>query len=297
MPTIKRETQRVKSSEVAAPFSLREPPRERINIHVYHTIIKHSKAKGARLAFLLALAQWADDAGVCYPSLDTIADCCHVKRRALQYTIAGLVAEGELEITRGGGRHQNTNQYRICCVGGVQTSAQVQELVETGAIVGNGQVQASAPKEPIEEPKKNKKGTHQKSGPGKGTEPGTGTARPAQLALGPIELPRLAVTVPPEPDVWERILGELERSVDRESFHLYYRPLRGRLIDSAGNGLVVQVPNEPHQDYVRDHQQEVIAAAAAIGVTVSYVQYVLHSWGPAAVTGQPAQAKAARAGR
>ena len=56
----------------------------RVNIAVYNAVLERSRATGAGLAFLLVLAKWADDSGVCYPSLQTLATTLHVTTRQVQ---------------------------------------------------------------------------------------------------------------------------------------------------------------------------------------------------------------------
>lgn len=61
---------------------------------------------------MLALADRADDAGACYPSIQDICDRTGMGERGVQNVVKRLVASGHLVVTWGGGRHQR-NTYQI----------------------------------------------------------------------------------------------------------------------------------------------------------------------------------------
>jgi hypothetical protein len=69
-----------------------------MSIDVMSQVWKHSMLKdGRELLTLLALADWADDNGGCYPSYDTIAKKVRVKKRTHAIKIVkDLIAAGEL---------------------------------------------------------------------------------------------------------------------------------------------------------------------------------------------------------
>jgi hypothetical protein len=141
---------RAVSSQPQSPFP------ERCNIHVYCAVQDRSKAKDADFTLLLVMARWADDAGICWPSVPSLAQCCHVSERAVQATIKRLMAMGELELLeRGGGT--STNKFRICCVTGavkqpapVKPTAPVKSSVITGEVQRQRPVKWTSPKEPKE---------------------------------------------------------------------------------------------------------------------------------------------------
>lgn len=90
---------------------------------------KHSTAATpAELLVLLALADWADEYGYCYPSQPAIASKARVSERQVQRVICKFTEVGELERQLGGhavsapghrpGRTglQHRNLYRLTCV-------------------------------------------------------------------------------------------------------------------------------------------------------------------------------------
>lgn len=62
-------------------------------------------AEGSLLV-LLALADWADDNGIAWPSIDGLAHKARLQRRRVQYIIRKLKGEGFLDIEEGGGRRK-----------------------------------------------------------------------------------------------------------------------------------------------------------------------------------------------
>lgn len=61
---------------------------------------------------LLAIADHADDDGVCWPSIDRLAAKCAVSARQVQRTLQQLQTDGWLVVDRGRGRG-NTSRYRL----------------------------------------------------------------------------------------------------------------------------------------------------------------------------------------
>lgn len=64
-----------------------------------------SPAKGSKLIVLLALANWANDQGVCFPALDDLATKARLSRRQAQQLLKELEEEGEI-VTRGKSGYQ-----------------------------------------------------------------------------------------------------------------------------------------------------------------------------------------------
>lgn len=76
--------------------------------HVWAT----STQTGGNLLLLLALADYANDRGECWPSVDTLARKARVTDRHARRILRELVDAGEIEIREGGGRNR-VNVYRI----------------------------------------------------------------------------------------------------------------------------------------------------------------------------------------
>lgn len=91
----------------------------------------HSQSRGnARLA-MLALADTANDAGICWPSIDTLAHKMGVSESTARRQVQALVMAGELEIEHVDGR---ANRYRI-----VQSDT-VSKMTPLAAVTGGGGV-------------------------------------------------------------------------------------------------------------------------------------------------------------
>ncbi len=76
---------------------------------------EHSKQTGYGKLLMLALAEFADADGRCWPAIETLANRIDVKPRSVKRLIAQAEADGELTIERNAGRG-NTNEYVINCV-------------------------------------------------------------------------------------------------------------------------------------------------------------------------------------
>lgn len=79
---------------------------------VYAAVWKHSKHKGGALLLLLALADHADDEGVCWPGVKRLASMCKVTERQIGRLLVELRESGELAIEFNRGERL-CNRYRI----------------------------------------------------------------------------------------------------------------------------------------------------------------------------------------
>lgn len=75
-------------------------------------IWEHGPANQSERFVLLALADYANDEGECWPSVDGVAAKTCLSGRGVQKILARLEEAGWLEIDRGGGR-KNCNLYRV----------------------------------------------------------------------------------------------------------------------------------------------------------------------------------------
>lgn len=71
--------------------------------------------RGAALLALLALADWADENGRCFPAMATIAKKCRVTKSQAQRVVHGLIDAGFVEVigNENGGAPGSTRQYKI----------------------------------------------------------------------------------------------------------------------------------------------------------------------------------------
>src|SRR5687767_11875054 len=73
---------------------------------------RYSKARGGDLLVLLGIADFANDEGIAYPSIATLAAKARLTVRNTQRAIRRLVSLGELTIDEGRGPH-GTHIYKI----------------------------------------------------------------------------------------------------------------------------------------------------------------------------------------
>ncbi len=96
-----------------------------------------SKQQGGSLLVLLAIADFADESGVAYPSVETLANKSRLSERQTQYVLKSLQDQGELEVMKNAGPrgcnlfrvlklHPRSLQHRggaVCDIKGVQPTA------------------------------------------------------------------------------------------------------------------------------------------------------------------------------
>ena len=90
---------------------------------------EQSPTEGSERLVLLALADNANDEGVCWPSLNTIARKCSLERRSVIRLVAQLVDKGLLTVQRRWEGITNlTNLYRICWTDEIRQAEEVTDL-------------------------------------------------------------------------------------------------------------------------------------------------------------------------
>jgi Helix-turn-helix domain len=77
----------------------------------------HSQQSGSRLLMLLALADFADETGMAWALMETLANKCRVIKRNAQKAIEDLKEAGELEVIEGEGK-RGSNVFRITIMNG-----------------------------------------------------------------------------------------------------------------------------------------------------------------------------------
>lgn len=83
-----------------------------MSIDVMSWVWKNSKQEGGALLTLLAMADFADDNGICWPSIPTLAKKARVSERQMFRILSELKSSGEIETVKiGGGRKSTT--YKI----------------------------------------------------------------------------------------------------------------------------------------------------------------------------------------
>ena len=112
-----------------------------MSVKVTAYIWEHSQQTGSDLLMLLAIADHANDDGLCWPSIERLAHKCRVKERQAKNIIAKLIAQGEITVERGQGRG-HTSHYRIK---GATEYTFCQKKVQPSAPLPEEKVQPSAP--------------------------------------------------------------------------------------------------------------------------------------------------------
>jgi hypothetical protein len=83
-----------------------------MSIKVLNLVWGKSSQRGAGLLVLLAIADYANQEGLAWPSVPTLSSKARLTIRHTQRVLRKLVKMGELEIQKGQGPH-GTNYYRV----------------------------------------------------------------------------------------------------------------------------------------------------------------------------------------
>jgi hypothetical protein len=165
-----------------------------MSIRMMTLVWDQSQHKGSELLLLLAIADNANDQGIAYPSVRTLAKKIRMSRRNTQYLISKIEQTGELRVAVGAGP-RGCNEYRIELSPGGANFAQ--GVKSSGCkIAHKGGAIAIAP-EPNTKPKREEKpfSLEVENGP---------SAPEDQVSLTPIELKRLGLT--PGSVVWRALV-------------------------------------------------------------------------------------------
>lgn len=84
-----------------------------MSVRIMTRVWESSKATGSELLMLLAIADHANDEGICWPDVDTLCRKARVGRRQGQRAIHNLIERGELFASVGGRGPGDRNAFRI----------------------------------------------------------------------------------------------------------------------------------------------------------------------------------------
>lgn len=104
-----------------------------MSVKIMSRVWEHSKAEAGSRLIMLALADFSNDDGECWPSIPQIAVKCLLSERQVQYALRGLEAMGELYIEHSsGGRHKRST-YFVTVNETVQVAHETMQTVQFGA--------------------------------------------------------------------------------------------------------------------------------------------------------------------
>ena len=83
-----------------------------MSLKVSQYVWKHSRHRGTTKLLLLALADFANDSGICWPSAATLSEYIGETERHTRALLKKLVEDGDLIVAPGGGRG-NTTKYGV----------------------------------------------------------------------------------------------------------------------------------------------------------------------------------------
>lgn len=126
-----------------------------MSIKVMTSVWEHSRQSAGSLLVLLAMADYADDVGYCWPSVAMLATKARLSERQVQYVLRALVETLEIRMVEAGGGRWKRNHYQVLVRNGAKTaplSETVQLATGNGAIHDTKTVQPTAPLSVIGDP-------------------------------------------------------------------------------------------------------------------------------------------------
>jgi hypothetical protein len=84
-----------------------------MSIRIMSRVWAEAPYAGSRLLVLLALADWANEEGICWPSLLTIANKTRLGSRQVNNILRRLLADQAISIEKAGGGRGVVNHYRM----------------------------------------------------------------------------------------------------------------------------------------------------------------------------------------
>lgn len=114
-----------------------------MSIRLIDRVFKNSKHGGTKLLCLLAIADFANDAGIAFPAVHTLAEKIRMSKRNTNYLLKELEQSGELEIERNAGP-RGCNIFRVKTLQGAGF-ASVKAVARDDATDGSNRMQPIAP--------------------------------------------------------------------------------------------------------------------------------------------------------
>lgn len=84
-----------------------------MSVIAHRYVIQTSNARGSPRMVLAVLAEYANDHGICWPSVETIAKGAQLSQRQTQRALRKLVAADEVFILQAGGGRKRTTRYLL----------------------------------------------------------------------------------------------------------------------------------------------------------------------------------------
>ncbi len=107
-----------------------------MSIKVMAKVWDGSSQKGSTLLLLLAIADFADENGRAWPSIETLAKKIRMSTRSAQMMVRKLVEDGELQVEQNAGPH-GCNVYHVICLEGEKIAGV--KTLQGEKIVGGGE--------------------------------------------------------------------------------------------------------------------------------------------------------------
>lgn len=173
-----------------------------MSIHIMSNVWKDSKVtEGRELLTLLAMADWADDNGGCFPSYDTLGKKARISERQAIRVVKGLIEKGEVCKPI----HTSTLKSNLFVVlTGATTKNEIEERITKSVKARGGTIKPNDLKECVESVMENRKGDKLVMGDTYDTLEGDTYDTPTMTPVSPytLDIPHIDTSVeatPPPP--------------------------------------------------------------------------------------------------
>lgn len=96
-----------------------------MSIKLMSQVWEMADVSGSELLLLLALADYANDKDICWPSLPTLAKRARISERQTQRVIQQLEADGHIEVLERGNGAGHSSKYRLTLKGDIQRKGDI----------------------------------------------------------------------------------------------------------------------------------------------------------------------------
>lgn len=107
-----------------------------MSVSVMNIVWQHAPVASGEFTVLLALADWADDKGSCFPSVRALASKSRLRERQVQNCLRSLEQSGFIEVMKNAGPN-GSNRYRVNCKAIMQNSVATEDEEEGDSEVEN----------------------------------------------------------------------------------------------------------------------------------------------------------------
>ena len=233
-----------------------------MSIKLMNQVWETSKHEGSTLLILLALADHANDEGLCWPSIGRLARRGRVGERHAMRILAGLEASGDVVVIERGGGKGRSNLYRVTPVSGFEEADTPRDTVTPTTGFRSQTLTPASAKGDMQVPKGDIAGA--KGDSAMSQEP---PVKNLHLKTPGSEGGDLRIETPGFPPsaeadrTWRAALGILYEELPRATFDTWVRDTE--LVGASADELTIAVANAYGRDWLEERVTPMAERAVA----------------------------------